>query len=548
MAKAPRLEKLRWLLRVLSIATTVLAVYLLATEAPNPAWYSQLMALSAVGLWFAHVGVSRSYLTQRVRDAQESTSAPSTIVESRIDEWQDRLDYETASLLLGMLTRPKDVTRRISEDVKFDRHAMRITTTRTLDISPEATQEYVIIPACEQWRGLLIDGLKIRGPSDNRLSSLTQTDTRHILMVLARLLIDDLEPKSALRRLKPASVEAARVAISEKFATLVCRNTREGAIDDWKHLADKNGLILSQFRDNQAATILRRLALEIAEKYPVLVVVPLNGGEDTEGQFEPSGLRIEVESIEPVIRSREHDGPLSRLIGLLQSVLYVVPPRSNFPLDNADRAQSYHLNVAAPDGLYFFEMRVVDRYRAGGKALRAGAIAKQNISSAQLQSSAHYYASASKNHLGKALEVSFKERLPGSVSSALLWSSVTSLLAITVFISSGATSNGLFAVLLPALFAGLATGSVWQGLSEVRSPYGGRMASRIGSLVNLTLCVWAVIQASLDSTSPNPIEGGQEASWLLLLSLSSANTLYLASLWLVDSLVEQWFLAGHADQ
>jgi len=539
-----RLRSVRRVSQLVAIAASVPSVVYWAQDAPELGAVSQALIVLNTLAWAAFIGSSRAYLLSVVPRTKDSTVTPLEIDPAKVEAWEQNLDIEVATFLLQLLTLPQEHTRRITQRVGFEDRSVSVSTSKTIDVPESLRTKHLLLPAFSQKRGKLADSLRVVGPSEERLSTLTQTETAHVLLVLARIMIDELTPRETKQTRKPGFIEAARRRIELGFVRLVTSNATDTAEDEAELLARDGGTILKHFLDDSSSTVLRRLVTVVSESYPVVVVVPpMHSSGQTDTGFPTAGVRLRVDMTQPPARSTVDPGALSAFASAIRSLLYVVPPRFSFPLAAADEAQSYHLQVDAPEGLFFYELRVV-KVGIRETVEPADPPTRKNQSGQQLQRSAHFYTRGSDALRDYFAEVSFKERLPGSVSVALLWSTVTLLLATSVLLSSGVASAGVILILFPALFAGLASGSIWQGLSTLHAPFGGRLASRLSSLLTLALSVWALIQASLDSAVGGVTTDGQLLSWILIIALSATNTLFLSALWVIDASVEQWFLAG----
>jgi hypothetical protein len=454
------------------------------------------------------------------------------------ERWQRALTIDQRVLLARLLGRPAGVTRRITEIIEPTSEALSILRIITIDVEPAGR---VLIPVHEQKRGQLVDGLRIHTANGERLSTLTQRETMHVLAVLIDELIDSLKAQKGISpdresRLKLRLRRRTRKVLQSTNAATAGRIVNE--------ITDAGGMLRNELGRNQKlAGFLSAILHRVGEFYPLLVVasVPkvrsarLGGGQaaaETRAlQREP--LRIEVK------RTEELERPPSRwrLVNLIYTLLNVAPPRLTFPLRQADFARSYHLQVVAPHGMYFYDLDVAPLYL--GEPVPVNGLTGHNRSGHELRKGGHLYLRDAKNFTSFRAEISFKEGKPGSISLAFLWTAILSLLGISSLVAE--SSDGIVAALLPVLFVGVTTGSIWQGVVQLKSIFGGRLSTRLSSLLNVALCMAAMVLSSIDlAPREESTEAGTNVAWGIVLVASFTNTVTMFVYWLVDSLTEQW--------
>lgn len=165
-------------------------------------------------------------------------------------------------------------------------------------------------------------------------------------------------------------------------------------------------------------------------------------------------------------------------------------------LANADRALSYHLTVHAPPGLYV-ESSLIRWQTVGPRGMTSPVARSVAASERSARPYAHFYVQRSTELSNCVAATSFRESPPGSVGEALVTSGLFALLigalalADGIFTSFGQVVNGL----VPVVLAALGATSIWQGVIQTRTPFGGRAAARIASIVTLVLAVLAITLA-----------------------------------------------------
>lgn len=543
----------------LATCATLATFVLHFAPAVTPTWWAISTTIASPILWVSVVVLSYVYLGNQRR--KRPSARPIPFSQSDFDRWDSILSPDLLVFLIQMFYDPQANTRRVSEHVGFLDKSLVVKTSLTIDVPPELFGAELLIPVYEEARGQLVDGLHVKAGANKRLSTLTQHDTSHILMVLFARIVQRLEPSAPRpggtgRAFRDWETQVAvdRADISRQLREIVRGTNAAKAVRQFDRLVSPHGTLVTRLSaDEDTSKLLTTIALRVSENYPIVVPVlavtpavrAVAGSKRPSLQLASATLRIKLRHIEAM------QSPPSRgLSRLVQVLMYVSPPRLNFSLRRADQARSYHLQIDAPNDMYFYELRTVPTFSSskGGtpKAKETG----RNVSGSHLQRSGHLYLRDARKLKGYQAEISFKERIPGSLGTAFVWTGLVSLLALAAILTRGLALDGLGALLVPALFFGLTTGSIWQGVTQLSEPFGGRFVSRLSSLVTVGVCIAAVIQSSLDlansqlcnGCSGSSLSPGQMLSWAIIFGLTFTNTVGVAAYWLADTLVEQLFM------
>lgn len=545
-------------LQSVSLFATSAAVLLLTWPTfEDKAFAFKLLALAGMlWIWFGIAGYT--YLQQPSSQALLHHTEPFKISMPAVKYWSTAFPRPVYRFLGAMLSHPEWHTRRLNQHVEFVDRSLRVSTSMTIDLPTYILDHEIVVPIYEQRRGELVNSLHMLDSAGNRLSSLTQIDASHILMAEIDRIIVKLKPKNVKAR--PPTVNRWKSQVRTRAAAILASSSAADAMTMYEELFDAApdantpqqvfGFVGKKLSgDPTAAAILSRLIFRVAEYYPILVSLPptkvvLSGNQPAA----IVNLRLTASVSQSPFRTIPTETVQSRFFRRLKSVLYVVEPRLHFPLRAADQTRSYHLQVDAPEGMYFYELDVRPLFYRGKHPVRTVDANGLNVSGQQLQKSGHFYARDSSSLLASAAEISFKERLPGSISQSLLWSGLLTLVGACALISGGSMSDGVLSILFPVLFAGLTTGSVWYGLAQLNAPFGGRLVSRLSALGTLVLSVASVVIATAVSSSGDCTlcittdRTELLGVWAVIVALSATNTLASFVLWSIDSAIEQWFM------
>lgn len=531
---------LRWsraTLLVLSITATVLV--LVAWYLPDVDYAVRVtLLLMTVGCWAWFLRISTSYFTHRP-SRQPAPATPIDIDPDDYREWESSLTTAQTETLFGLLGRPQEMTRRITEVIEPSLDALDVLKVVTLDIGVSGR---LLIPVYEQLRGQLVNKLSIKISDGDRLSTLTQRETILVLSVMFDRQIDLLSPKNP-RAIKRAPAD--RATVSAIIGQILSSTSPATATDALSRVVSPDGELGPELnrlaKDPAQVAVLLRALLRVTDRYPLLVAVDIPA--PSSAQSGPVALRRDPLRIE-VRRVQELERPKS---GLLVSWFYrtlgVFPPRINYLLREADLAQSYHLQAVAPETLLFYEIDVKPLFRFRDREAPELLADGENRSSHELSRLGHYYLRGAQNLTLFRAEISFKEGRPSSVTQALVWSGLLSLL---IFIERTSGNEDVFFLsLLPVLLTGLSTGSIWQGMAEARTTiFGGRIASRLSALLNILLAVSAAALTALGEGGDETVAAIFAWMWVVVQVLNGLNTLTMAVYATVDRGVENRLAAS----
>ncbi|MCL2470706.1 MAG: hypothetical protein FWF25_03055 [Propionibacteriaceae bacterium] len=308
----------------------------------------------------------------------------------------------------------------------------------------------------------------------------------------------------------------------------------------------------------QAGTLLSLLVAE----YPSVVECDISQREAHAGALH---FEFIVDSRE--ILPRGVGEKVSGFTQTLYGVLSVRSPNICYPLPNAERAQSYHLEVSAPEGFYMRtqQIRHIQKVGAPKKPAAETLCASRNaIQPAYGQRRAHLYLRDAKHSKDYEFVCMFEERTPGTAGYTTV-SSVTSAFILFVcgylqvrlspviggMFSSGHVfnkiqilqGNGDIAVALLAIPPVI---GVWLGMKSADRLLFGSLWSRLSVIITVATCLVGASTYIYFNSRPT---AAREAwiLWSVLVCVSVTNSIMSASRWLIKSRFET-VTAGRASE
>jgi hypothetical protein len=511
---------------------------------------SVILVIGAIVAWVAFTVVHRKDVTHPRIGYVATRHEPFVFESDEIKRWQDGMSADQKSYLLDLICRPTRHIRRIKETVRFISTSIEIETAIVIDELEEEKSDSYLVPIHWQPRGTDVDGLQVTGPGGARVSTLVARDTVCAMLAIAFDLADEIGRERGFSR--------ADVLELQSFAReLISSATREEAVSQYlTKFQIGAGAVARVSSTTDAGRQFRVLTGRLTEYYPVVVLLdsmPTSEHKATapKNAFMKRGRRLTVKHLEvPVALQKAEVGRslrafVSRLERGLERALFIEPPRIIHSIENADRARSFHLIVHAPAGLYFYNMRFGHLISPAGRLEMHATAPESQASGRNLQDFGHLYLRDANRATGYYAVTTFRERLPGSITEAMLVSGLITLLIVAVYAGHGAIISTFFSFLIPVIFATVGTGTIWRSLNQLDEAYPGRLASRVSSLATFVLAMLAVVQSALDSASsaacaPKCV-GWDYSPWGWLLALAVANFLFALGAWRVDLLVERDF-------
>lgn len=473
------------------LAVAGLIVYVLITLA-QVRWSSPLETGS-----FEHLTTSAPDVA-RIKTASKATAAAIAAASPPTPPPPVGTRDHGPALYVRALIRPRLVFTRISEQVEPRTASQVVRTSYTMSL-PDDLAGRVVIPLFRAPRGQMQDGLRFFGPNEERLSSLTQSQS----VVFANGLI-----RSFLETASSAALTDYETWIEKKLIALLLdgRIYSDATTPSFQDVVTD---LAAQFRniatldDGRRQTILSIISAHLGSDV-VCVAVEVPGSSFQVG---PRSIRLTVERTDqklPVASGTTSwsERLLFRRLPILRRMLGVETTIYRHGLDYAELSASYHLSIAGPTGTYLAKQTIQPKAGAQPQNVtRAAAV----LGPRRGQRHSHAYVRNAHQGLAqfRTLEVAatFYERPPGAITSAFL--SASAALIITLLIaartvlptSTDAPSTDLIAILL-AFPAGIA---IWAGFSENTRH---SLSAYVSKFTTIAACIVAAFVSVLgDKTS-----------------------------------------------
>jgi len=563
-SRARRSVGLRFL-QGIATAVTVLGVVLALTDfgpaahidivvASGEVPFGWFVVVAAAVLWTIYVIGQLGIVLRPTALGIKPSVEEEKVDDQRVGQWAASLKTEQRAYLLDLICSPKTSIRRITDSVKFENRGFEVESTLVIDELPTERQSRYVIPVHWQQKSTPIDGLRVTGDDGKRISTISSVDANAILISLA----DELAAQIVTRlSLQPADLDV----LKQLPRDVVVEAPRESLRRFVAELEMSGGSVESIIRDHTKDDDVAKYTIlvgRLTENFPILVAVPAVNNLGATAKANDDGLlrttrRISVRHVERDIAVLRAEGStkarrfVSRIEHWLEGALFVETTKATTAIGNADRARSYHLLVHSPDGHYYHHMRLgrIVRDSVAGEAPLVepmASAAEIDVSEPKLQPFGHLHLRNASETAGHHAVITFRERLPGSVAEAVLASGLLTLLTTSVYVAHGGTFQGVFAAVVPVVFASILTGVTWRTANQLGQTYGGRLASRLASLSTSVLAIVAVIQSSKDAaanagcvadcTIDTPV-------WVWLVAAAFATFVFTAGTWIVDLLVER---------
>lgn len=465
-------------------------------------------------------------------DLGDHRSAQQPMLGSTISRSRDLRDLSASDAvdLLLMVVEPTKYFERISESVEPLNRSVSVTTTSVVRIRGGA-DKWVAVPVLLRPRGSMEDGLRFEGPS-GRLTSMTQSEAASYVL-------------AALRAAIASSGEEALTAYEAEFepdvAMLLVRDER---VEPKTVAQIARGIEKLGTQNRPTLFLAARFVRRLQRATPVLVPIRLGIGDRTLGTEFKSGdseyrLRVAVRRRTIVRvnyrRTSERSRRRSR-VEWIRSLFGIRPTVINVPLANAERSNSYHLQVVGPEHTYLARQSVVDKDEKPTE-LPGHLYATQRLG----QRHAHLYIRNATGGSNLDYRAQFFERMPGSMAPAAASALSVALLLWLAFFAIVLVDEEMgsweFAALVLAFPAAI---SLWLGVDQDRRLLQGVLVSRASTLFTIGL---AVAAAWFNMTSDNR----SEAWWLFLAGIATLNALLACVSWFTRARLQSTFIAGGFD-
>lgn len=499
------------------------------------------------------VGIAAAYICLRLVEAHLLRKRP---FDGKFGEdpavMPPKLDAAAALLFMKAVVDPQQVFSRITESVQPYTRSLKVRTTLSVRVSRAARGQLTVVPIIMSSRGRLENSLSFTNPSGMRVSSLNRTWTNAHIHGVVRALIRTAGPAAWLAFHTP---RLGSISLDERIGDFITQTSaakNEPASQILTNRLMERILSLPTPRKRRLLEIsgfINALRLD----YPICV-------RFTESDFSAGDARITVERrvIPAVIgksgkgidarwttskdslsgrgqRSNWIDRQLASAVAFLRQLAGVTSSVLVHQLENADRAQSYHLEVRGPEGHYAARQALVDEI---GIPIRSAETLAKLLEHAPLRGQRHTHLYLRRANIGIAsFQAHFNERTPGSMAIAL--AAAASTLAIAIILGTTqifdanrscaarfpkdvahclaiepanvADNGSLIQILLTFPIALLAV-----SFARSSSVWGGLLVARVTNVCVIVLSLLALALSSLTSLFSTT---GLSVAWIVLLGL-----------------------------
>lgn len=432
---------------------------------------------------------------------------------------------------------PQNQFARISESIEAGNRTIRVTATYSVQRQGLLREQHAV-PLLLVSRGRLEHGLRF-SREDTRVSSLSHVQSAAYAIRCVRALVEQAG-KRAVRAYESRS--AAHGSLEDEIQKLLTASAPQDPTNV------SNALLALPVKRAQDAEFLQAanvILLSLAEQYPICVWVPKDlATNDIHQPIRVTVERVVFPELRPFTTSgprftQRVEGARKRFVQGLRTAVGVPTHTIDFPTSSAARTMSYHLTVRGPEGSYLAKQELRDEREKGRSVSRSRLMSIRYAMNKRLgQRTGHLYARGGTEFQSLLYSCKFYERMPGSMSTALVGAAATTLVAIAVAVSSlrpHAEVSGLMQILLAFPLALTATSNFRQG-----APFwGGDLAARTATFVTVV-----VLGASL-LASVYGYEGSSDTKstmWATIIAVSSANTVICLISWLGRAATAHQFL------
>jgi hypothetical protein len=534
------LAVLRAVSRIVTVVLLMTAVVLIV-KLPG-SWPSviaiAIVAASAIGTLAAGLvlGAIRQQLLLRMPD-QAHGKVSSEQITPAVEARAESMTLAQAVLFADLITEPRRYFARIAESATLMEGHTLISMKYTIELPARSAGWATMVPLLTKSRGALTDGLKLYNADQKRISSVPfRTQLAHCAAV-CRVLVEPAHRAKYVDHIEPILIE--HLGANGEVPSIVIHEIVEsirGLYREAKPTARGNTLILV------VRQMLDRVAV-LVEVEPDAVLA--DGAKAASPAFRHHRFTLD-QDIALINRSwdprrnigwRARPWALARnLKALLMVLMDIKHNEVLIPLDNADRARSYHLQCDGLPGVAYLGDQHLDR-PADNSIWRIKPLRGQAYS--------HLYVQEGRAYRGLLFQNSFYEIPPGSTGIAT---------GVAVAAGIGVALLGLSQLhwtpqpisTTGALLLGL-PGAVaaFVGVGRTGGFLRGSLIARLSTLVSLVVALIALgngfIRESSKAFTPTIVADDLVALddllvfWLVMWGAQAVNILAVGLLWLYRS-------------
>lgn len=484
-------------------------------------------AVIAYGVFTVVVLVRQQQLFSLPEERFEPVEAAAVLREA--DSIFAKVPINEAKLFSELIVNPYNHFQRIAESVTPMEGYLLVSTKLTISVpvstaSESGTESPILLPLLTKERGQLSDGLKILNGDGKRVSSVIQREALGYYV-------------ACCRRLASAAGVLARYSNEvEPLVVQLVSSPEQVDVDDYFELLDR--LYALPARNPEHVEVLALLLGQLGVLYPILVAAPRSPSATTVGGASQT-LRYTVDQDVTLISSSLSWRNVRA--GLRPLVMLAVGVRSNIvhiPLDNAVRAESYHVQCnGLGDGMYLGDQHLEKVYDGSSRRIKAR----------RGQAYSHLYLQGARNYRNVVFTNWFYEVPPGSTGFAVAVAAMT-LFGITVLglnhLHWSAPSSLSPATLLLGLPGAIAA---FLGIGRTAGALGGSIQTRASTFVSLIIALCGLLIAAAFTRNTQYYAGLYSDDleklpfalvvWMTVLVAQLLNLIWIGTAWLARSYI-----------
>lgn len=454
------------------------------------------------------------------------------------------LSRDQAFVFWQTLIHPEDRFLRISEGVEYGNRTMRVRSTFTI-ATHDLEDEMYVIPVVIVKRGTLQSGITF-ATGESRVSSLSHT--RSIAFALAAI-STLIEQASAVALAEYQTRLLGGLSISRRVEQMLVR-TRPVARSAAREISDAITRLPCPRRRRIFLVAAASIVSHLRKRYSICV--PVDGPGRSVGI--ENSPRVIVERVAIAARRIREDRPRTlrdrmesrrlRAVALLNTVFGIAPTELTFPTSAATRTRSYHLTLRGPENTYLSHQELVYSRDHGVRVGRRKLSKLPYTMRARYgQRTAHLYVRNGQRFGKFEYLCHYRERMPGSMSTAFVGAITTAVIAGAICVATlagdGADAVGLLQIMLAFPLALTATSSIKQ-----KSPFwGGDLAARAATIVTVVILAATLWVSTIASFAPYALTG---SLWVLVIVAMASNVLFTLAAWLTRAATQRKFLQRQA--
>ncbi|MBF4561181.1 hypothetical protein ITJ43_03445 [Microbacterium sp. VKM Ac-2870] len=547
-------RSVRLLFITASVAMAAMTAVSYVTSDPglrDDPWPQAGLALAAIGLFVVYllgVRIAQTQTRAGRKPAPREKFAQLTLVDQYFDALRRDNRLISAQFFFQMVCKPRSRILRISERATLYTRSTSIHSTFTISAPDADSSGPMVTPLILQPKSTLLNSVKFIIGGE-RVSSLTQVQAIAYSAAVIRYLVSEVNEDALaiyrdqieVRVYEILSRSDTGAVPFDSYVNRVCENIRAlpGVESRHDQIIQAAILLISRLR--------KRYAVCVVAEFPV----PAAAGSGLVATLTRT-LRVSMER-KMVVTRVGHRQPVQDGAGLARRFLIVTwqlvlraldSARQTFgvqssvisyPLDNASRTSSYHLQIQGAEGTYLASQEIVrsDPSSAGFHADHVGFQARLG------QRSSHLYVRNGRSFSGHVVVNDFFERMPGSMAPAALSSfAATAIICLCAAIKLQLWGVSLQSTDLVAVLLALpAVAALWVGIENRYSALGGVLAAKVSAGVTMGSALYAAALYVIVVPEPQL----ERALWIGAVTVAGINLVATIGSWQLRSSVQRYF-------